>query len=217
VAYKEEGMNTEEIKSLLDSLADFIPQASQWEQGFFESVKSQFDKKYSLSVKQIETVQKIAAKFTPEAIREREAWYESFGDTQKENLRVCAEYYRGSGYFGDLVENILTNPDYIPTPALYKKFTENKFASKVLEAYRAEPKFPVGSLATLRGKRSNGYLAISGYAPWEDINVMVLSTNEPIVSSARGCKRYKCVMVGGTVTLFCEERDLKKMKGGKKK
>ena len=210
-------MTTEEIKSLLDSLADFIPQASQWEQGFFESVRSQFDKKYSLSVKQVETIQKIAAKFTPEAIRQREAWYESFGDIQKENLRVCAEFYKGSGYFRDLVENILTNPDYIPTPTLYKKFTENKFASKVLEAYRAEPKFPVGSLATLRAKRSNGYLALNGYAPWTDVNVVVLSTNEPIVSSARGCKRYKCVMVGSTVTLYCEERDLKQMKRGKKK
>ena len=210
-------MNTEEIKSLLDSLADFIPQTSQWEQGFFESVKSQFDKKYSLSVKQIETVQKIAGKFTPEAIREREAWYESFGELQKENLRVCAEYYKGSGYFRDLVEKVLTDSDYIPTPALYKKFVENKFASKVLEAYRAEPKFPVGSLATLRKVRSNGYMAENGHAPWADVNVMVLSTNEPIVSSARGCKRYRCIMVGSPVTLFCEERDLKKMKGGKKK
>ena len=210
-------MTTEEIKSLLDSLADFIPQASQWEQGFFESVKSQFDKKYSLSVKQIETIQKIASNFTPEAIREREAWYDSFGELQKENLRVCAEYYKGSGYFRDLVERILSEPDYIPTPALYKKFTENKFASKVLEAHRAEPKFPVGSLATLRKVRSNGYLAENGHAPWCDVNVMVLSTNEPIVSSARGCKRYRCVMVGSNVTLFCEERDLKKMKGGKKK
>lgn len=210
-------MNTEEIKSLLDSLADFIPQASQWEQGFFESVKSQFDKKYSLSVKQIETIQKIAGKFTPEAIREREAWYESFGELQKENLRVCAEYYKGSGYFRDLVEKVLTDSDYIPTPALYKKFVENKFASKVLEAYRAEPKFPVGSLATLRKVRSNGYMAENGHAPWADVNVMVLSTNEPIVSSARGCKRYRCIMVGSPVTLYCEERDLKKMKGGKKK
>ena len=209
-------MSNEEIKSLLDSLADFIPQASQWEQGFFESVKSQFDKNHSLSVKQLETIQKIAAHFTPEAIREREAWYDSFGELQKENLRVCAEYYKGSGYFRDLVERVLSEPDYIPTPTLYKKFTENKFASKVLEAYRAEPKFPVGSLATLREQRSNGYLAENGHAPWCDVNVMVLSTNEPIVSAARGCKRYRCIMVGSTVTLYCEERDLKKMKRGKK-
>ena len=196
-------MNTEEIKSLLDSLADFIPQASRWEQGFFESVKSQFDKKYSLSVKQVETIQKIAGKFTPEAIRERESWYESFGELQKENLRICAEYYKGSGYFRDLVERVLSDSDYIPTPALYKKFVENKYAEKVLDAYRAEPKFPVGSLATLRKVRSNGYMAENGHAPWADVNVMVLSTNEPIVSSAKGCKRYRCIMVGSPVTLYC--------------
>ena len=209
-------MNNEEIKSLLDSLADFISQTSQWEQGFFESVKAQFDKKHTLSVKQIETVQKIAAKFSPEAIRERESWYESFGELQKENLRICAEYYKGSGYFRDLVERVLSDSDYIPTPALYKKFVENKYAEKVLDAYRAEPKFPVGSLATLRKVRSNGYMAENGHAPWADVNVMVLSTNEPIVSSAKGCKRYRCIMVGSPVTLYCEERDLKKMRGGKK-
>ena len=94
-------MNNEEIKSLLTSVADFISQASQWEQGFFESVKSQFDKKHTLSVKQIETIQKIAGKFTPEAIREREAWYDSFGEAQKETMLVCARYYAGTGYFRD--------------------------------------------------------------------------------------------------------------------
>jgi len=209
-------MNNEEIKSLLTSVADFIPQASQWEQGFFESVKSQFDKKHTLSVKQIETVQKIAAKFSPEAIREREAWYESFTDFQRENLRVCADYYKPTGYYRDLVEKILTDCNFIPSPKQYKMMCQNKYSAKVLEAYRAEPKFPVGSLATLRKHRSNGYMAITGAPTWADINVLVLTTNEPIVSSAKGCKRYKCMVVGGTDTFYCEERDLKKMKRGKK-
>ena len=209
-------MNNEEVKSLLDSLADFIPQASQWEQGFFESVKSQFDKKHTLSVKQIETVQKIAGKFTPEAIRERESWYDSFGQLQRENLRVCADYYKGTGYYRDLVERVLTDSNFVPSPKQYKMMCENKYAEKVLDAYRAEPKFPVGSLATLRKHRSNGYMAITGAPLWADINVFVLSTSEPIVSSAKGCKRYKCMVVGGTDTFYCEERDLKKMKRGKK-
>ena len=210
-------MNNEEIKSLLTSVADFIPQASQWEQGFFESVKSQFDKNHTLSVRQIETVQKIAAKFSPEAIREREAWYESFGDAQRENLRVCADYYKSTGYYRDLVERILTDSNFVPSPKQYKMICENKYAEKVLNAYRAEPKFPVGSLATLRQMRSNGYMAITGAPAWAEVNVLVLTTNEPIVSSAKGCKRYKCMIVGGTDTFYCEERDLKNMKRGKKK
>jgi hypothetical protein len=209
-------MNTEEIKSLLDSLADYIPQASQWEQGFFESVKAQFDRKHILSDRQVETVQKIAAKFSPAAIQERKVWYESFTDLQRETMRVCADYYKGTGYYKDLVYSILSNSEFVPSPKQYKMLCENKYAAKVLDAYRAEPKFPVGSLATLRKIRSNGYMAITGAPPWADINVLVLTTNEPIVSSAKGCKRYKCMIVGGTDTFYCEERDLKRMKRGKK-
>jgi len=209
-------MNTEEIKSLLDSLADYIPQASQWEQGFFESVKTQFDRKYTLSDRQVETVQKIAGKFSPAAIQERKAWYESFTDLQRETMRVCADYYKGTGYYKDLVHSILSNSEFVPSPKQYKMLCENKYAAKVLDAYRSEPKFPVGSLATLRKIRSNGYMAISGAPAWRDINVLVLATNEPIVSSAKGAKRYKCMIVGGTDTFYCEERDLKRMKRGKK-
>ena len=209
-------MNTEEIKSLLDSLADYIPQASQWEQGFFESVKTQFDRKYTLSDRQVETVQKIAGKFSPAAIQERKAWYESFTDAQRETMRVCADYYKGTGYYKDLVHSILSNSEFVPSPKQYKMLCENKYAEKVLDAYRSEPKFPVGSLATLRKIRSNGYMAISGAPAWRDINVLVLTTNEPIVSSAKGAKRYKCMIVGGTDTFYCEERDLKRMKRGKK-
>lgn len=209
-------MNTEEIKSLLDSLADYIPQASQWEQGFFESVKAQFDRKHILSDRQVETVQKIAGKFSPAAIQERKVWYESFTDLQRETMRVCADYYKGTGYYKDLVYSILSNSEFVPSPKQYKMLCENKYAAKVLDAYRAEPKFPVGSLATLRKIRSNGYMAITGAPPWADINVLVLTTNEPIVSSAKGCKRYKCMIVGGTDTFYCEERDLKRMKRGKK-
>lgn len=209
-------MNTEEIKSLLDSLADFIPQASQWEQGFFESVKSQFDKKHTLSVKQIETIQKIAGKFTPEAIREREAWYDSFGEAQKETMLVCARYYAGTGYFRDLVEKVLDEPEFIPTPKQYKSMTENKYAMQVMENWRAKPQFPVGSLVTLRKNAAKTFAWKASKAGGQDINVLVLTTNEPILSAARGSKRYRVALVGTTDVLFVEERDLKKMKKVKK-
>lgn len=209
-------MNNEEIKSLLTSVADFISQASQWEQGFFESVKSQFDKKHTLSVKQIETIQKIAGKFTPEAIREREAWYDSFGEAQKETMLVCARYYAGTGYFRDLVEKVLDEPEFIPTPKQYKSMTENKYAMQVMENWRAKPQFPVGSLATLRKNAAKTFAWKASRAGGQDINVLVLTTNEPILSAARGSKRYRVSLVGTTDVLFVEERDLKKMKKVKK-
>ena len=212
-------MDQIDIKNMIDALADYIPQASKWEQGFFESVKSQFEKRHTLSERQIEIVQKIADKFSPEAIKERESWYSSWDEEKAETLRVCADYYMGTGYFRDVVERVKTEEDFIPTPKLFKSMCQNKYADKVMSAYRAEPKFPVGSLATLRAakSRSVGYMASKrNWIPDGELNVLVLSTDAPIVSAAVGAKRYKVMMVGATDTFFCEERDLKKMKRKKK-
>jgi enoyl-CoA hydratase/carnithine racemase len=208
-----------DIKNMINTLADYIPQASQWEQGFFESVKTQFEKRHTLSEKQIETVQKIADKFSPEAIKERESWYSSWDEEKAETLRLCADYYMGTGYFRDVVDRVKTDKDFIPTPKLYKSMCQNKYADKVMTAYRAEPKFPVGSLATLRATKSRSVGYMVSNRDWvndNEINVLILTTDEPIVSAAAGAKRYKCMIVGGTDTFFCEERDLKKMKRKKK-
>ena len=212
-------MDQIDIKNMIDALADYIPQASKWEQGFFESVKSQFEKRHTLSPRQIEIVQKIAEKFSPEAIKERESWYSSWDEERAETLRICADYYLGTGYFRDVVERVKTEEGFIPTPKLFKSMCQNKYATKVMDAYRAEPKFPVGSLATLRAakSRSVGYLN-PGSVPVSagELNVLILTTDEPVVSAAVGAKRYKVMMVGGIDTFYCEERDLKKMKRKKK-
>ena len=208
-----------DVKNMINTLADFIPQASQWEQGFFESVQSQFEKRHTLSPRQIELVQKIAKKFSPEAIKERESWYSSWDEEKAETLRVCADYYVGSGYYRDLVGRVRKNKDFIPSPKQYKMMCENKYADKVMDAYRAEPKFSVGSLATLRAakSRSVGYMSNNrDMVSAGELNVLILTTDEPVVSAAAGAKRYKVMMVGATDTFFCEERDLKKMKRGKK-
>jgi len=212
-------MDQTDIKNMISTLADFIPQASKWEQGFFESVKSQFEKRHTLSPRQIEIVQKIAEKFSPEALQEREAWYASWDEEKAETLRVCANYYMSTGYYRMLVDRVKESKEYIPSPKEYRAMCENKYADKVMDAYRAEPKFPAGSLATLRAakSRSVGYMASKrNWIPDGELNVLVLSTDAPIVSAAVGAKRYKVMMVGATDTFFCEERDLKKMKRKKK-
>ena len=212
-------MDQIDIKNMISTLADYIPQASQWEQGFFESVKSQFEKRHTLSERQIEIVQKIADKFSPEAIKERESWYSSWDEEKAETLRLCADYYMGTGYFRDVVDRVKTDKDFIPTPKLYKSMCQNKYADKVMDAYRAEPRFPVGSLATLRAakSRSVGYMSNNrDMVSAGELNVLILTTDEPIVSAAVGAKRYKVMMVGGIDTFYCEERDLKKMKRKKK-
>ena len=216
-------MGQNDIKNMLDSLADFIPQASLWEQGFFESVQHQFAKYHTLSEPQVKTIQNISAKFSPEAIKEREAWYASFDEDRAEILRVCAHYYMHTGYFRDICDEISLNEKFVPTPKQYKSMCENKYAAKVMAAYRAEPKFPVGSLVTLRPAKARSIEYLVGNVGWKtpqtqrvEINVLVLSTTEPIISAAVGGKRYKCMPIGGTKTFCCDERDIKKMKRSKK-
>jgi len=100
---------------------------------------------------------------------------------------------------------------------------ENKYAAKVITAHRAEPKFPVGSLVTLRHAMARSIEYLVGNVGWitpgtqrVEINVLILSTTEPIISAAVGAKRYKCMPIGGTKPFCCDEKDLKKMKRSKK-
>mgnify|MGYP000754741980 FL=1 len=216
-------MDQIDIKNMLDSLADFIPQATLWEQGFFESVQRQFGKYHTLSEPQIKTIQNISAKFSPEAIKERESWYVSWDEEKAEILRVCAHYYMNTGYFRDLCDEVKSDEKFVPTPKQYKSMCENKYAAKVITAHRAEPKFPVGSLVTLRHAMARSIEYLVGNVGWitpgtqrVEINVLILSTTEPIISAAVGAKRYKCMPIGGTKPFCCDEKDLKKMKRSKK-
>ena len=216
-------MDQIDIKNMIDSLADFIPQASLWEQGFFESVQHQFEKRHFLSDPQIKTIQKISEKFSPEAVKEREAWYASWDEDKAEILRVCAHYYTNAGYFRDTCDEIKDNKEFVPTPKRYRSMCENKYAVKVIAAHRAEPKFPVGSLVTLRPAKARSIEYLVGNVGWKtpqtqrvEINVLVLSTTEPIISAAIGAKRYKCMPIGGNKPFCCDEKDLKKMKRSKK-
>ena len=128
-------MDQIDIKNMIDALTDYIPQASKWEQGFFESVKSQFEKRHTLSPRQIEIVQKIAEKFSPEAIKEREGWYATWDEEKAETLRVCADYYRGTGYYRMLTDKIREDKSYIPSPKEYRAMCQNKYAEKVMAAH----------------------------------------------------------------------------------
>ena len=92
--------------------------------------------------------------------------------------------------------------------------TKNKYASKVIEASRAKPKFAVGSLVDFRTNHSettdeDGLRRIFK----RNVNgILILSTTEKVVSACKGAKRYKAVCVGDTKPFYVEERYLKKKK-----
>lgn len=203
----------QDAQILIQGLSEFIAQATPWEQGFYSSVKTQFETRKSLSPRQIELLNKIASNYSKEAIEERAEWDSSWDSRKQEIARVCAQYYEGTGYYHSLCKAILYEPDFVPTLKQYKSMCENKYASKVLEAHFKEPSFPIGSLVALRSRAAE---LLCRKLKSASMMVVVLRTDLPITSAAKGCKRYQVVQVGGSKTFEVEERDLKGLKKGAK-
>ena len=202
----------------LDKISKDIQDLNDWERGFMESVMNQWNRRGSLSPKQVEIVERIEKKYSAEEKDARKTWSESFDDEKKRIAKLVAHYYAQAGYFRDLVDRILESKDndFTMTERQYNAMCCNKYAKKVLDAAEAPPEFPVGSMVALRKNSRIGWSGAavrvgSGRSRSSGLAV-VLSTDEPIVSASKGCKRYKIVFVGDSEVLFCEERDLKKMK-----
>ncbi len=205
-------LSNETISTTIKGLSELISQGTAWEQGFFDSVKTQFESKGSLSPRQQEILTKIANNYSQEAIKQRAEWKSMWDERKAEIARVCAKYYlENTGYFHSTALDVLHDPDFIPSLKQYRSMCENKYASKVLEAYFKEPEFPVGSLAQLRTQAAKTFLVNN------QAMVVIIRDDMPIASSAKGCKRYKVLQVGGSQTFLVEERDLKHIKKGANK
>ncbi len=99
-----------------------------------------------------------------------------------------------------MARSIIDDAAYVPPMEKFQAMSQNKFASKVLDAWRADPKYPVGTSVIGRGGANAVSLIRGG---------MVLSTTEPIISAAVGCKRYKVLPYDCTRPVLVEERDVK--------
>jgi hypothetical protein len=200
------------IQMLINGLSDHISQGTAWEQSFYASVKTQFEQRHTLSHRQLELLNKIAANYSPKALKQRAEWKLSWDSNKKEIATVCARYYHETGYYGSIAGRVLEDPDFIPSFKQYKAMCENKYAEKVLEAHFKEPSYKVGSLVSLRDR---AFSLLRSKLTNDSTMVMVLRTDLPITSAAKGCKRYEVVQVGASLPLEVEERDLKKIKGAK--
>lgn len=134
-------------------------------------------------------------------------------DEYKENVKVISEYYTTTGgYFRNYIEMVQNGT--VLDEHSYERFVNNKYASKVLEAYKAEPRFAVGSLADLRTNASctGDRDGVSNLYKRSPNGIMILSNTEPILNACKGAKRYKAVCIGDAVPFYIEERYLKNRK-----
>ena len=149
---------------------------------------------------------------------EIENWVE-FLKTEEyaENVTVISQYYkRTGGYFRNYIDRV--EHDEKLDAHSYNRFVNNKYASKVLIAHKAEPRFPVGSLVDFRADNQStmtidGIGSVYKKAPQ---GLLILSNSEPVLSACNGAKRYKVVCIGDSVPFWTEERYLKNRKKKRK-
>ncbi len=171
-----------------------------WSADFLASIRDQAKRVGArLSPRQQEIFEKIKSENTPEMAHRRERWTEEYRAEHKPTARILAAYYLTTGYWLDMARSIIDDDNYVPPMDKFQKMSGNKFAKKVLDAWRADPRYPVGTSVIERAGKTNR-LKKGG---------MVLSTTEAIVSAAVGCKRYLVLPYDSTEPVLVEERCVK--------
>ena len=178
---------------------------------FIGSLHEQFNYRGSLTGGQVAALEKVEARYTPEALSRKATWVASFDDEKRKKLRIVADYYQPTGYFHDLAVKVQTDANFIPTEKQYNAITNNQYARKVLAAALDAPKFPVGSTVLLRANAPLGY----NHAAARNAPALVISTDGPVASAARGAKPFTILPFGHTEPIKLEERHLKKFRGKK--
>jgi hypothetical protein len=212
--------DSERIEKLLE-----VEILDEWTRGFCESLLNQTTKGRKLSDRQQVILRQKEEEFNDDAVKDSNDWRSSWGDENEEIFRVCAMYYRNTGYFRNLADKVDHHGNleegWVPPKRAYNKMCNNKYAMKVRKAWFDEPKFPVGSLVAVRSTAPK--YTVSGqplrvHKNGKTIVYFVVETNSSAPRSAcAGAKRYTVVAAGSSVPHELEERYLKKMRKTKKK
>ena len=183
-------------------------EVTDYERGVMESMLQQWTRRCHLSDKQISFYKKIAANYTENALMAKKAWEESFSEKNKEDLRIIAGYYKAQGtYFMALAEKVLSDKNYIPNSAQYKKMCENKYAEKVLNEHYREPKYEVGKIVYVCSAAPHSYK--SRFARG---GIILQANAGPITAACKGAKKYLVLPIGEAHGHVLEERWLKSRK-----
>jgi len=203
MAEEAKSRDPSEYEAIVADIEDVMSRVDPggWSADFLASVRDQAKRVGArLSPRQQEIFEQIKAANTPETVKRRSQWADEYRAHHRANAAVLATYYLTAGYWLDMARAIIDDAAYVPPMDKFQKMSQNKFAAKVLDAWRADPKYPVGTSVIGRGGANAVSLIRGG---------MVLSTTEPIISAAAGCKRYLVLPYDCSEPVILEERDVK--------
>jgi len=117
---------------------------------FGGSLFEQFEKSGKLTGKQIECIESMEQRYSPEAILLRETWATSYKADHRATALIAASYYITTNYFRDLALKIGTDENFVPTQPQFNAMTQNKYAKKAIAVATMPPAYPKGSLCKVR-------------------------------------------------------------------
>ncbi len=182
------------------------PNIKDFDKKFITSIKEWYERKGTLSDKQKEWLVKIEHRVSEEHIQSRELWRQGYDEEKREIANICARYYKFAGYYSDLVSKVLNDPDYIPTENQWRAMCCNKYAARVIEVARAEPKYPVGSVVQFRVGSNRPRLP----GVTSSMAIVLQTDSSPVTRAAKGSKKYLVLPIGSPKSVEVEERQIKK-------
>ena len=190
-----------------------------WTRTFCESLQQQVDGGKTLSDRQEQILNEKYIQYGPEAQKENSTWVEEWDAGKEECFRVCALYYKRTGYYSSIVSNVDERGNlalgYTPTKREFQKLCNNKYAIKILNAWFDDPKYPVGSIVAIRATAPsrNGGQIYAKHKNNKTITYFVVESNSNTpTSSCAGAKKYKIIGAGSSDLIEIEERHLKKIR-----
>ena len=184
-----------------------------WATDFVKSLRGQVLGGRALSERQKQVLAKVEARHSEEAQAERDNWASSWASDadRQRRFKIALDYYATTGYFSGVIRESRSNPDFVPNERLFRKITENKFASKVIESTFAEARWKVGQLVTLGSAApTTTPWGVSLYKMRGSKGTIVAVDAAPVRSAARKSKVYKVLFFGHAIPVLVEERWLKK-------
>ena len=176
------------------------PDLNNWEKNFPTSIKDYFVKYNKLSDGQFNHLDKIAQRYTADAVKQRDEWYASWNDQKKDNFKKIIDYYLNSVYYTTITRKVQDNPEYIPTEKEYDTIVNNKYAQRYLNNLNSAPKYQVGDLVQIR----------SSWYRQGEIGTIIEVRN--IDSWVSGSRKYLVNLLGEDDAREWEERGLKKFR-----
>ena len=195
---KAERLEVENGEARFESL--MAKKLSERDRKFAESLKRQFEDGGKLSPKQIECVEKMEQRYSPESQLKRERWAQSYKAEHRDTALIVARYYRTTQYFRDLATKILLDDDFIPTERQFVAMTKNKYAKKAIATATEPPAYPAGSICKVR--------ANSNLVPQRELHnqIALVVANHPV-----GLHASSTLLVNG-VQVKLQDRCLKAAK-----